>query len=290
MISFRELFGLHQSRAAWRTVAGCAAVLAGLCYCGTVTAKDPQPTSRVATKSADASKPGAGGPIDKSPLAPALKLAHESEEALQSIDDYTATFIKREMIKGKMLDQSMELKYRENPSSVYLKFIKPHEGREILYVPNQNQGKLLAHEEGLKGLVGTVGFLPTSSEAMDENRHPITEIGMRKMLGHIIQQWEQDARTPGVKVKFFPNAKVGQIDTKMIETIQPKPSPQAKFHITRLYLDKRTSLPVRVEQFGWPEKAGAEPPLLEEYNYTNLKTNVGLTDTDFSVKNPAYRF
>ena len=30
--------------------------------------------------------------------------------------------------------------------------------------------------------------------------------------------------------------------------------------------------------------------LLEEYTYTNIKINVGLTDADFDTKNPNYKF
>ena len=37
-------------------------------------------------------------------------------------------------------------------------------------------------------------------------------------------------------------------------------------------------------------KAGAEPELMEEYTYLNLKLNNGFTDADFDIKNPNYRF
>jgi len=39
-----------------------------------------------------------------------------------------------------------------------------------------------------------------------------------------------------------------------------------------------------------PTGDGDRPTLVEEYTFTNLKTNVGLTDEDFSGMNPKYHF
>jgi hypothetical protein len=44
-----------------------------------------------------------------------------------------------------------------------------------------------------------------------------------------------------------------------------------------------------MEQWGFPV-GGSEPPLIEEYTYTDIKTNVGLTDSDFDVRNRKYHF
>jgi hypothetical protein len=49
-------------------------------------------------------------------------------------------------------------------------------------------------------------------------------------------------------------------------------------------------VPIRYAAWTWPEKAGEEPPLLEEYTYVDMKLNVGLTDKDFDPDNSAYNF
>jgi hypothetical protein len=49
-------------------------------------------------------------------------------------------------------------------------------------------------------------------------------------------------------------------------------------------------LPIRFEAYDWPKHKGAEPELAEEYTYSNLKLNVGLSDRDFDVANGAYSF
>ena len=57
-----------------------------------------------------------------------------------------------------------------------------------------------------------------------------------------------------------------------------------------MYFDHESKLPIRAEQFGWPERVGEKPTLIESYDYADLKVNVGLTDTDFDSQNPKYGF
>jgi hypothetical protein len=115
-------------------------------------------------------------------------------------------------------------------------------------------------------------------------------IGMRKMLDRVIAQWEHEARYAETEVQYYPNARLGDLELKAIESKHPQPRKQFKFHMTRLYLHKQSQLPVRVEQYDFPKKNGDSPPLAEEYTYLKLRTNIGLTDHDFDIKNPNYAF
>jgi hypothetical protein len=142
----------------------------------------------------------------------------------------------------------------------------------------------------VKGLVGTVQLLPTSPQAMDENRYPVTRLGLANLLNTIIEQWEAESKFGESDVQYFPEAKVGQTACQVIEASHPQPRRQFKFHKTRLYLDKQTKLPIRVEQFSWPARAGDQAPLVEMYMYSNLKTNASLSERDFDPRNPSYRF
>jgi negative regulator of sigma E activity len=63
-----------------------------------------------------------------------------------------------------------------------------------------------------------------------------------------------------------------------------------EYQVGRIYLDKQSRLPVRAEMFSWPAKADDDPPLLEQYTYSSVRINVGLTDADFDRHNPDYRF
>lgn len=225
------------------------------------------------------------------PLTPVIRLANESLEAVEKLKDYEVTFSKREVIKRSLQPtQTMRLKVRKKPFSVYMRFKKPHAGREVIYFTGRNNGNLLAHETGIGGLVGTVELAPTSDRALSESKYPITSTGMAKMLEPVIAQWKAETKYGEIDVKYYPNATLGKTKCKVVETTHPQPRRQFRFHMTRLYIDKETNLPVRLEQFGFPVRSGAKPPLLEQFTYTDIKTNVGLKDIDFDTRNPKYKF
>ena len=221
-------------------------------------------------------------------LKQALKIVDESRTALQSVKDYSATFSKKEVVGKKMIQQTMQMKIRQRPFSVYLKFAKPHEGREVIYVDGQNGGKLLAHGTGLQKIVGTLKLKPTSKVVMKENRYPITQIGIFKMLETVIGRWERQPNN--TRVRFFPKAKMGKKSVRVIQVVHPKKGQGTPFHMTRLYIDNQTRLPIRVQQYGFPKKSGAQPPLIEEYTYSNVRTNIGLGSRDFDHENPGYDY
>ncbi len=225
------------------------------------------------------------------PLVLALQHAKAAGKVAEGLTDFQAVFNKREVVRGRLQPpQSMRIKLRRKPFSVYLNFINPSKGREVIYVSGRNRGNLLAHETGLKSIVGTVSIAPTSSRAMEESKHPITEIGMRTMLQTVIDQWERESKFGEIKVQYYPNAKLGSTQCRVIESSHPRPRKQFPYHMTRLYIDKKTGLPVRVEQYGFPRRAGERAPIMEEYTYSGIKTNVGLKDIDFDTRNPKYGY
>jgi hypothetical protein len=257
-----------------------SAAAATLWLPGWVRAGDETP--RVATRSDTNSG-------DTQKVGTAIKLAQESQESLKKIKDYEATFTKKELVGKKLISAEMYVKCREQPFSVYLKYLNPHAGREVIYVAGKNRGRLLAHGEGIAAIVGTLKLQTDSKDAMEENRYPITMFGMNNLLATLIQQWEAEEKQNDAVVKLFPNAKLDKVECKVVESSYPKPVSHARFHMTRLYIAKESGMPVRVEQFGFPT-AGQQPPIVEEYNYTNIKTNLGFTDADFDTDNKAYGF
>lgn len=253
-------------------------------------ARKSKAAPRIAATVGEGTRFGSSPAGEKHPLLPALQVARSSKEAMGKVKDYSTVFIKQERIKDQLTTQTMDMKFRQEPFSVYLRYSEPHSGREVIYVDGQNKGNFLVHEDGLKALAGTLSFSPTSDEAMRENHYPVTKIGMANMLDTIIVQWEEEMKFGDIDVKHYPNAKVGDLECKLIVSTHAQPKPQFKFHKTCLYIDKASNLPIRVEQFGFPRASGEAPVLEEEYNYTNLKLNIGLTNRDFDPKNKNYAF
>ncbi|MBD3672386.1 MAG: DUF1571 domain-containing protein [Planctomycetaceae bacterium] len=222
-------------------------------------------------------------------LAPAIRIAKQSMKVAEGLDDYTANFFKREIVRGQTIVHSMAVKLRKEPFSVYMRFNKPHDGREVIYVEGQNNGKLLAHETGIKSVVGTVSLSPKSEEAMAESKHPITEMGIANMAKHLIEQWEFESKYGECEVKYYPDAKLGGRAVKVIESSHPIPRKQFPYHKTRLFIDKETNLPIRIEHFAFPVN-GQPAQRIEEFTYSNVQTNVGLKEIDFNPQNPNYGF
>ena len=240
---------------------------------------------------------------EKHPLDEALAMAQNSLDHIdRTIQDYTCTLIKRERVNGELLQHEfMFCKVRHSrvqdgrqvPFSVYLHFNKPTTmaRREVLFVEGMNDGKFTVREGGFRGkFLPTVSLLPTSTLAMNGNRYPITEIGIKTLTKRLIEKGQRDRNLGMCKVRTIKGAKIDQRPCTMLEVRHDQRQPQFDFHLARVFVDDELNVPIRYEAYDWPKAEGVSPELIEEYTYKNLKVNQGLTDTDFSTENPAYRF
>jgi hypothetical protein len=225
------------------------------------------------------------------PLTPFLKLAQSSRDAIAAVHDYEALFTKRELVGRTLYTGQMQLKLRQQPFGVYLRFVDANAGREVIFAGPRYQNNLMAHEPpgSLRSFVGTVSLDPRSSKAMAEGRHPITQIGMLNMVDGLIDQWKTETKFGECQCQFYPNAKLEGGECQVCESTHPTPRRQFPFYRSRLYIDKKTNFPVRLEQWGFPPEGG-EPYLIEEYTYTNIRPNAGLSESDFDVRNRRYHF
>jgi len=231
-----------------------------------------------------------GGDASSSELDTAIKVAQSALATARKITDYEATFTKRELVRRNMIFHTMKVKVRHRPFSVYLRFGGQHDGREVLYVQGLNDGNILAHESGIKSLVGTISLEPNSPRALEESRYPITRMGIVNMVQSVIDQWQKETQYKDVSLKYYPKAKLGKMQCKVIETAHKSAKPGVQFQTTRLYIDRKTNLPVRVEQFAFSSRSDTQGPLVEEYTYSEIQPNRGLGNFDFDPRNQAYAF
>lgn len=226
-----------------------------------------------------------------------------------NVDDYTCTFVKRELVKGRVVGpQYVHAKVRnrrvENgevvvPFSIYMKFLKPNslKGREVLYVEGQNGGKFWAKEGGAAGRLMPAVMLPVDGRlAMRDNRYPITEFGIENLTLRLLERGQADRNISDCIVTYRDGAKVCDRPCKMMEVRRPTPKvgPDAEFgmnvFIAQVFVDSELNVPMRYAAYTWPSSPGSPPEVVEEYTYQDLKLNVGLTAADFDHKNPAYGF
>jgi Protein of unknown function (DUF1571) len=290
------------NRNEWKSaVLGC--VLSAIGTGSVAVAQQPannltEPVLRVAKNEVNRAPETAAHPLD-----PAIDLATKTLEQLRAnIHDYTTVLVKREQINGELTDyEYMFAKVRNRkvvnnqvqvPFSVYLAFLKPSsvKGREVLFIENQNEGKLLAHEGGFKRALGTHSLEPTGFLAMNGQRYPLTDIGLENLVIKLIERGERDRKNGLCEVEFLPGAKVDKRPCTVLQVKHPDQKPCYDFHLAQVFIDDEYKIPVRYIAYNWPKDGSTNLDVIEEYTYQNLKLNVGLSDSDFDVANNAYSF
>ena len=229
-------------------------------------------------------------PVDENQKPPSTLLevidfARSSKSAVEEIKDYKAVFTKTELVRGRVVKQVMDMKFRTKPFSVYFRYRQGNEaGRQAIYVEGKFGNNLVVKEaKGLGAMAGRLYFKLDDPTVMAENRHPVSQVGIANVLNTALTVWDRESKveTAQVDVKFFPKAKLGDVACDAVQLTYLKPHPELKFQVVRVYFDKESKLPVKAERYGWPRSAGEKPPLVEDYTYTNVKINQKLTDADF---------
>jgi len=107
------------------------------------------------------------------------KLLQQAENTLKTLRDYDGEIIRKERMQGKLVKQYNSFKFAK-PFKVYLGFIKPFKGREVLYRQGWNDGELKVHKGSFPDI--TVNLDPRGSTAMKRSHHPITDFGFEKTI------------------------------------------------------------------------------------------------------------
>jgi hypothetical protein len=249
----------------------------------------------VATASEVNSKTPAG---DREILELNVQLLEQAVKYLESVPDYTATFFKRELVNGSMGDgQVVHLKLRHEPFSVYMKWIVGDAGRELLYVDGENDGNMLVKVGGMKGrLLPCVRLDPCSSMAMNESRHPVTEVGLlnlcRRLLTH--RREELAAAKLSVRCRRIADQKVDKVDCDCFVLDFESPEVCSQYRRSVQYFEKEHALPICIMNYSWAggENGAAqeidESSLIEHYTYSDLRLNQRLADVEFDRTNENY--
>jgi hypothetical protein len=232
-----------------------------------------------------------------------LQFARDGHEQItQEIRDYTCTLVKRERVDGRLQGyQRIAAKIRHEqktgdeitvPFSVFLEFLAPAsvQGREVLYVRGQNNNDLAARRGGRRNPNLSVWLDPLGPMAMADNRYPITEIGIENLTKRLIEVVEEEREYNDGEIKIFRNAKLEGRPCIHIQMTHHVRRPNLRYHKARVLVDSELKIPVYFASYDWPREENGPPPVLEEYAYLNVQLNVGLTDTDFDVRNPDYDF
>jgi hypothetical protein len=181
--------------------------------------------------------------------------------------------------------QHIMMKVRHQPFSVYMYFLKPFQGREVLYVDGSNNNELTVLESGWKRNLGKMNLDPNGMVAMRGQKHPITEVGIRNLTAKLIAGKTAEMQFMECNVTSNQNTKIGDRSATMIQIEHPVPRKEFATHITRIFLDNELRVPIHYDCYMWPAP-GQTPPLDASYTYSNLRVNNGLAARDFDATNP----
>jgi len=226
------------------------------------------------------SNPTAQKPIaaDKTTTASAPIGWSEVASAYDRVADYVCLYEKIERAISKGEEQKIHLSFRK-PFDVRMEWLDSRDRvtQTAVYRQGFNDGKVLARQTGLLGsLAGTLELDPNESLALSDSRHPITEVG----IGKIIDRAQHDAANPGIASHFDVEEVLdGRLAYKFEFTASSNEAVGGLVDARKafLWIDRELKLPVKLEIF---DSAGV---LLESHHFKEIRINQKLADKIFTM-------
>jgi outer membrane lipoprotein-sorting protein len=225
-----------------------------------------------------ASPAAAGG--DQLPLLSALETAYARVQA------YTARFVRQEVVDGALRPREEALLKFQRPGLIYLRWTAgPPAGREILFVPGLNDNQMLVREPGLLTGFATIVMAPDSPRVLEESRHPVTDIGLGRLIDLILDNARRATAAGELTVHDLGGVAGPDGPERRIEALLPRARDKG-YYCYRLLLAiaAESGLPVRAVIYDWDDRVVAD------YAYRELRLNPPLTPADFDESNPGYGF
>ncbi len=220
--------------------------------------------------------------------APGARAAHDRPDAAvvwedvvasyERVHDYTALYDKDERAISNGEPQRIRLSFRK-PLDVRMEWLNESGAVDqvAVYRQGQNDGKVIAHRSGMLGsVVGTVRLDPHDKRALEDSRHPITEVG----LGHIIEQMSRALRDGHVSAHAPVEDSVEGRPAVRFEIDGPEDARLFGVEGARratVWVDAAQKLPIKVEIVNG---AGT---MLERHRFKDLRLDVGLKDATFTL-------
>lgn len=216
----------------------------------------------------------------------AEEIIRKMEAAYEGVQDYVSIFNKQERIDGELLPmETIRLKFKK-PFSVYMRWIEePRKGMEVIYVRGENDGKMVAHPGSFPDI--TVKLDPDGKLAMRQNRHPVTDVGIGSAIQIIAKDVQRAGAHPEDSVKYQDHGiqDVNGEEARCIEALMPADE-KSGYYAHRAFICYETETNLLSQIKIWDHTN----TLVENYRYSRIETNVGLSEIDFDADNPDYEF
>ena len=212
---------------------------------------------------------------------------------LARVEGYTATLRKQERINGRLsAEQTLAMKVRNRPFAIYLKFLAPKAGKEVVYAEGHHENKVIAHNgDWTRKIIPRLAVEPDSALALADTRHPVTEAGLVHLAKKLLSFRKMDMNDPDAETILDRTTDPdGKTWLRSIHTHNVADGSRPFARVEVLY-DPATQFPLRISSYDWPAPGhSGELELAERYAYDDLKLDAPLTQTDFDPTNPDYAF
>lgn len=119
-------------------------------------------------------------PSEAQDTAPSVDaLFARSLTAIKRVHDYQGEFVKRELIATELKTEKFFFKFAR-PFKVYMKYMDPHPGQEVLYIRGENKNQIKAHKGSFPDI--TVNLSVYGRQAMKDSHAPIMTFGLQRQI------------------------------------------------------------------------------------------------------------
>ena len=208
------------------------------------------------------------------------------EVAYARVQSYTARFVRQEVVDGALRPREEALLKFQRPGSIYLRWTAGRPaGREILFVPGQNGDRMLVREPGLFASLATIVMAPDSPRVLEESRHPVTDIGIGRLIGLILDNARRAAAAGDLVVRDLGASAGPEGPGRGVEMVLPAQADKG-YYCRRLavVIGESSGLPLRAVIYDWADR------MVAEYGYLDLKLDPPIGARDFDAANPEYAF
>ncbi|HUQ72770.1 MAG TPA: DUF1571 domain-containing protein [Planctomycetaceae bacterium] len=228
-----------------------------------------------------------------------VDLLHKGLAFLGTKGSYSAQMSKQELVAGELLpEQTMTLKCRQRPFSVYLLWHTGDPGREVLYIEGENQGRLVGHDGGWKARLPALSLSPDSSLAMRDARYPVTKAGLGGLSEIMIGVHRADLQSENYATcDYQPHVTFDGRDCHAFITVYKTRQSSPAYRKSVTLIDREWSVPLSSQHYEWPQRdfqGSADEldaaTLIESYQFTEIDFDRHLTDADFNRQNDDYAF
>jgi hypothetical protein len=195
--------------------------------------------------------------------------------------DFRCTFLKQERLAGKVgPEQEMSVKFRRQPYNVALAWTKNlPAGDRVLYCEGKWNNQMLVRPSNPLARALTGGMVqrpPDGEEALQSTLRPVNQFGFERGIKSLIEVYHQ-AKKAGDLHEDVDKQDQDVLGRKTIMLVRTLPDGKDyPAHVTKIYIDQETFLPIMIEGFGWQNDE-----FLCRYLYKDLDFSAKFTDEDF---------